>query len=66
MIKMLIGIHVMAKDIFENEGHVRHFFSTEYARELLGDNYEILKENAGTQQVYEYKSYVVQIIAKKK
>lgn len=51
------------KDMFENEGHIRHFFSDEYAASLLGNNFKIEKIESGDDKFYGSDSAYVKVIA---
>jgi len=46
-------------DMFELDGHVRHFFSEDYARSLLSDGFKIDKLESGTEKFYGYESAFV-------
>ena len=56
------GIEV-EKDMFENNGHVRHFFSENYAKLLLVDRFKIQKIESGDEKFYGNDSAFVKIIA---
>lgn len=51
------------KDMFENEGHVRHFFSESYAKSLLEKDFEIKKMDVGDEQFYGRNSAFVKVVA---
>lgn len=53
----------IAKDIFAYNGHIRHFFSENYARSLLGDNFSIEKIESGNEKFYGSESAFVKVIA---
>lgn len=50
-------------DMFENEGHVRHFFSKEYANECLGDKFKIVELEEKTELLYGKTSSFIEVIA---
>ncbi len=50
-------------DMFELDGHVRHFFSEEYARSLMSDGFRIEKLTSGSEKFYGYESSFVKAIA---
>lgn len=52
------------KDMFDRGGHVRHFFSEEYVKDILKDNFQIETINSDTKQLYNRKSSFIQVIAK--
>ena len=56
------GIEV-EKDMFENNGHVRHFFSEDYAKLLLTDRFKIQKIESGNEKFYGNDSAFVKVIA---
>lgn len=51
------------KDMFENEGHMRHFFSEEYAVSLLGNNFKIEKIESGDDKFYGSDPAYVKVMA---
>ncbi|PIY69322.1 hypothetical protein COY90_01310, partial [Candidatus Roizmanbacteria bacterium CG_4_10_14_0_8_um_filter_39_9] len=53
------------KDMFLREGHVRHFFSEDYAKECLGNKFNIEKIESGKEKFYGDESGFVKVIAKK-
>jgi len=53
------------KDMFLREGHVRHFFSEDYARECLGAEFTLEKIESGKEIFYGDESGFVKVIAKK-
>jgi len=57
------GVEV-EKDMYENNGHLRHFFSEDYAKSLLGKNFEIEKIESGNETFYGSESAFVKVIAK--
>jgi SAM-dependent methyltransferase len=57
----------LEKDMFLADGrHLRHFFTVEYARSLLGDDYEVLLLDEVTEQYSKNVSALVRCIARKK
>jgi ubiquinone/menaquinone biosynthesis C-methylase UbiE len=50
------------RDMFEYKGHMRHFFSEEYAKECL-DNFRIEKIESGAELFYGNESAFVKVIA---
>ncbi len=52
------------KDMFDNGGHIRHFFSEEYARSLLEKNFRIDKITEVKGDLYGHNSAFVQVVAK--
>ena len=60
------GIRIEA-DMFEINGHVRHFFSEDYSKELLvNNNFEIRSISSGRGKLYWRQSAFIKVIAKKK
>lgn len=53
------------KDMFELDGHIRHFFTKEYARECLKKDFLITQINQGSEQIYSKDSDFIEVIAKK-
>lgn len=53
------------EDMFENEGHVRHFFSREYAKECLADKFKVVELEEKTDLLYGKSSSFIEIIAQK-
>lgn len=53
-------------DMYERDGHVRHFFSKEYAVKLL-DQAELKQENieTGEEMIYDRQSAFIKVVAKK-
>lgn len=51
------------KDIYENKGHVRHFFSEDYTKSLLKNNYKIEKIESGDEKFYGHNSSYIKVIA---
>lgn len=54
------------KDMFNNNGRIRHFFSEEYTKEYLGDMFSIVKLESGQEKFYGEPSAFVKVIAQKK
>lgn len=52
------------KDMFEYDGHVRHFFSEEYVKECLGNNFRIEKIKSGEEKFYGKESSFVMVIVR--
>lgn len=52
-------------DMFENEGHVRHFFSEGYMRECLADKFTIIELEEKTDLLYGKTSSFIECIAQK-
>lgn len=53
------------KDMFNNNGRIRHFFSEKYAKECLGNMFSIIKLESGTEAFYGEPSAYVKVIAQK-
>ncbi|MFA9288401.1 MAG: class I SAM-dependent methyltransferase [Weeksellaceae bacterium] len=53
-------------DMYENKGHIRHFFSETYVRSLLADKFEIVKLDSGKETFYGSESGFVKVVAKGK
>jgi ubiquinone/menaquinone biosynthesis C-methylase UbiE len=51
------------KDMYENKGHVRHFFSKEYATELMQQSFEIQTIEEGEETFYGSQSAFIKVIA---
>lgn len=57
----------LEKDMFLAKGkHVRHFFTVDYVRSLIGDDYEILELDEVVEHYSKDKSALVRCIARKK
>jgi SAM-dependent methyltransferase len=57
----------LEKDMFLANGqHVRHFFTVEYARSLLGDDYEVLLLDEMKEQYSKDVSALIRCVARKK
>lgn len=56
------GIEI-EKDMFELDGHLRHFFSEEYAVSLSEKNFKVEKIESGDDKVYGSNSAYVKVIA---
>ncbi len=52
-------------DMFENEGHIRHFFSEKYAKELLANNFTIQTLTSDTESIYGHDSAFIKVISRK-
>jgi len=52
------------KDMFESDGHIRHFFSEEYAKSLLKNNFKIEKIESGDEKFYGNDSAFIKVIAR--
>ncbi len=53
------------KDMFELDGHIRHFFSKEYIRQCLGRDFQIEELEIGEQTFYGNPSAFIKVIARK-
>lgn len=53
-------------DMFVRKGHVRHFFSLEYTKSLLGDAYEILVLEEVQERYAKHASSMIHCIARKR
>ncbi len=53
------------KDMFQFNGHIRHFFSEEYAKECLTDEYKIKVLETGEEDFYGKQSAFVKVVAQK-
>jgi ubiquinone/menaquinone biosynthesis C-methylase UbiE len=54
------------QDMFERDGHVRHFFSEAYARKLLVQSgLAVAHMETGKEQIYERQSAFIKVFAKK-
>jgi ubiquinone/menaquinone biosynthesis C-methylase UbiE len=54
------------EDMYEERGHVRHFFSEEYAQSLLKGIFQIEKLESGTEVFFARNSAYVKVIARAK
>lgn len=54
------------KDMFDDHGHIRHFFSEEYVKECLRDNYLYKILTTGEEKFYGSPSAFVKVIVQKK
>ncbi len=54
---------MIEKDMFELSGHVRHFFSEEYVKDLLRDKFVIKKLESGEEKFYDSLSSFIKVIA---
>jgi SAM-dependent methyltransferase len=50
--------------MFELDGHVRHFFSADYARSCLGDDFQVITIECGRETFHEGPSAFVKVIAR--
>ena len=55
----------LEKDMFLRKGHIRHFFSKEYAQECLADNYTLIVLESGKENFYGDESGYIKVIARK-
>ncbi|MBA3724370.1 MAG: class I SAM-dependent methyltransferase [Candidatus Levybacteria bacterium] len=55
----------LEKDMFEDAGHVRHFFSEKYALECLGKDFAVELLQKGEEHFYTRDSAYVKVIAKR-
>lgn len=55
----------LEQNMYEHEGHVRHFFSIAYAKECLGDRFIIESLIEKTDLLYGRSSSFIEVIAKK-
>jgi len=53
------------KDMFELDGHIRHFFNDEYITDLLKNMFKILKVESGEENFYGKKSAYIKVIARR-
>jgi ubiquinone/menaquinone biosynthesis C-methylase UbiE len=51
------------RDMFERNGHVRHFFSEDYTKSLLEKHFEVEKIESGEKEIYRRDSSFVKVIA---
>ena len=58
-----LGTEIEA-DVFEDRGHLRHFFSEDYVRSLLEDAFDIELIKSGQETFYHEKSAYVKAIAR--
>ena len=56
---------LIEKDMYEFNGHIRHFFSKDYSKDLLKGKFRILKLESGMEDFYGEKSGYIKVIAKK-
>ncbi len=59
------GIEI-EKDMFDKDGHIRHFFSENYAKKCLNNMFKIKIIKSGEDIFYEERSAYIQVIAVKK
>lgn len=55
----------LEKDMFDLDGHVRHFFSQAYAKECLGNQFRVLEMTSGQEKFYGDQSAYIKIFAEK-
>ena len=53
------------KDMYLREGHVRHFFSENYAKECLGNKFILNKIESGKEIFYGHESGFIKVVARK-
>ena len=53
------------KDVYELNDHIRHFFSKDYAKDLLKNRFKFLLLKSGQEDFYGEKSGYVKVVAKK-
>lgn len=53
------------KDMYNDNGHIRHFFSEEYAKECLGNEFEVATIQSGEEKFYKEISAFVSVIGRK-
>ena len=51
------------KDMYELDGHIRHFFSEAYTKALLDRSFEIVKMESGNEKFYGNDSTYIKVIA---
>lgn len=56
---------LIENDMFEREGHVRHFFSEQYSRDLLADKFMIHSITSGKKKLYDKQSAYLKVSASK-
>jgi hypothetical protein len=55
----------LEKDMYELNGHVRHFFSEDYAKQLLTEaSFDITSIIKGEEKIYDRQSAYIQVEAK--
>lgn len=54
------------KNMYENKGHIRHFFSKSYVLDLLNNKYEVISLSENKEKLYGSDSEFIKVIAKKK
>lgn len=52
-------------DMYELDGHVRHFFSEEYCKSILRDTFKVISIKSGDTKFYDSPSSYVEVIAEK-
>jgi ubiquinone/menaquinone biosynthesis C-methylase UbiE len=53
------------KDMYDFNGDAKHYFSEEYVKECLADDYEIVKLESGEKQFFTYPAAYIKTIARK-
>lgn len=56
----------LEKNMYELEGHIRHFFSTDYTKDILNEEFDINLINEGKDEFYGKKSSFIKVLARKK
>jgi len=51
------------KDMFELDGHIRHFFSDEFVKLCLDGNFELVKQERGEEKFYSRPSAFIKVVA---
>lgn len=54
----------IAEDMYERQGHIRHFFSKEFVQWCLKDLFEVQVIQKGTENFYSYDSAYIKVIAR--
>lgn len=57
---------LIEENMYVLDGHVRHFFSEEYAIECLNNAFDIIKIESGSDVFYDFESSFIKVICKKK
>lgn len=55
---------LIEKDMYEENGHIRHFFSEDYVKECLEGSFEIQRLETGQDNFYNSPSAFIKVIAK--
>lgn len=53
-------------DMYEHEGHIRHFFSENYVHDCMNDYFDIEKLESGKEKFYGNESAYVKVVSKNK